>query len=239
MTTDSGSNTAATSLATSAAPGAQRRASARTATADEFRRGAGDLRQLRVLLPLTVRLAREEDLAGLEWYGLLTRQRALIREAFERQQHGSNLMLLACRGDAPVAQVWVELDRYREDAAGLLWAVRVFPALQGLGIGSRLIAAAEHELVKRDRRWSVIGVERDDDGACRLYERLGYQRLQPVYEEYEYTTPEGIRHRVPVDQWLYGKALGPGRHARPAAPALGPAGGTSVPRCHDRRQRDD
>ena len=31
--------------------------------------------------------------------------------------------------------------------------------------------------------------------------------LRSLFEEYEYTTPDGVYQRVPVDQWVYRKEL--------------------------------
>jgi GNAT superfamily N-acetyltransferase len=166
----------------------------------------------RYILPLEVviRTTREEDLEGLEWFGMFTPHRKLIREAFERQERGEVVMLVAEVNGFPAAQAWVDLARKAVLSVGYLWAVRVLPAFQGKGIGTRLLAAAEEVVRARGLAAVEIGVEKDNPAARRLYERVGYHVAREEYEEYEYTTPEGARMRIPVDQWMMRKALGTG-----------------------------
>lgn len=159
-------------------------------------------------LEVTIRACREEDLPGLEWFGMFTPHREIIREAYRMQERGENLMLVAEANGFPVAQAWINLVARASLGAGLLWAVRVFPALRGMGIGSRLLSAAEEALRRRGVAHADIGVEKENEGARRLYERVGYRVLGEEYEEYEYTPPEGESPvRVPVDQWILRKSL--------------------------------
>lgn len=157
-----------------------------------------------------MRLCRAEDLPALEWGGLFTHHREIIRGAFERQCRGDNLMLLAVANDFPVGQVWMDLARLRHESAALLWALRVFPGFQGAGIGSRLVREAERRLRRLGVRSAEIGAERDNPGARRLYERLGYAVVRAGRETYAYTTPAGVTERVTVDQWLMRKRLADG-----------------------------
>lgn len=163
----------------------------------------------RYTLPLEVviRTTREEDLQGLEWFGMFTAHRALIREAFERQGRGEVVMLVAEVNGFPAGQVWVDLVRKAVLSVGYVWALRVLPVFQGQGIGTRLLAAAEEAIRARGLAAAEIGVEKDNPGARRLYERVGYRVAYELYEEYEYTTPEGVPMRVPVDQWMMRKPL--------------------------------
>lgn len=160
-----------------------------------------------VSIAVTIRLCQEADLPLLEWFGLFTAHREIIRTAFERQRRGENLMLVAVENGFPVAQAWVDLTRYDDRGAGLLWAVRVFPAFRGKGIGRRLITLAERLLRERGFSAAEIGVEKHNGDALRLYERLGYRITREEHEEYSYVTPDGTAVRVPVDEWMLHKAL--------------------------------
>lgn len=177
-----------------------------------------------VSLALRLRLCREEDLPGLEWGGLFTHHRQIIRDAFERQRRGENLMLLALASDFPVAQVWVDLARLRPRSAALLWAVRVFPAFQGAGLATRLISEAEALLRYLHVRTAEIGVEKGNPRARRLYERLGYSVVRGGRETYAYTTPAGVTERVTIDEWFLHKRLarGAGSARRTEAPVASP-----------------
>lgn len=47
------------------------------------------------------------------------------------------------------------------------------PVMQGIGLGTRLFAAARHELAAEGHRGLVVWALADNERACRFYERLG------------------------------------------------------------------
>jgi ribosomal protein S18 acetylase RimI-like enzyme len=168
---------------------------------------SGPLQQCTVRLQVTIRTCRRDDLPALEWFGLFTAHRDLIRSAYEGQERGETLMLVAEAQGYPVGQVWIDLTRKGVDATGVLWAVRVFPFLQSLGIGAQLMTAAEAVLRRRGFTRAELGVERDNERAQRFYERLGYSVVGSQQGEYRYTTPEGVPVRVSTDLWILRKPL--------------------------------
>ena len=131
------------------------------------------------------RLCHEDDLPALEWMGLHTREREIIAAAFAAQQRGKGLMLLADAGGFPVGQVWMDFAGRGSAARPYLWAVRVFPPLQGAGLGRRLMAEAEARAAARGATSVDLGVERDNPAAHRFYRRLGYRpagsRREPLH----------------------------------------------------------
>ncbi len=161
-----------------------------------------------VPLEVTIRACRKDDLPRLEWYGMFTPHREIFHSAWERHQRGENLMLVADSGDFPIGQVWIDLAKKRPAPTGVVWALRVFPFLKQQGIGHRLMQAAEEALHRRGFRQVEVGVEKGSP-AFRFYERLGYRRSGTLYEEYSYTTPDGVALTVPVDQIVYHKELPP------------------------------
>jgi ribosomal protein S18 acetylase RimI-like enzyme len=154
-----------------------------------------------------VRVCAEADLEALEWHGMFTPHRALIRDAFARQQRGEVVMLVADIGGFPAGQVWIDLDRRADAGVGYLWALRVLPVLYGKGVGTRLVAAAEGVLRDRGFDLAEIGVETENTGARRLYERLGYRVVREEHGSYEYDTPDGEHFLVPMDEWILQKPL--------------------------------
>jgi ribosomal protein S18 acetylase RimI-like enzyme len=163
----------------------------------------------RFTLPLAVviRPCRRADLPDLEWFGLFTPHRAIIHEAYARQDHGETLMLVADSNRFPVGQAWIDFTKRQARGAALLWAVRVLPPFRKQGIGSRLIAAAEEAIARAGFTLAEIGVETDNPAARRLYERLGYRFVGIEHEDYGYTTPEGAPVRVALEEWVLHKAL--------------------------------
>jgi ribosomal protein S18 acetylase RimI-like enzyme len=160
-----------------------------------------------ISLNITIRRAREEDLAAMEWYGMFAPHREILRETFAMQQRGEVVMLVAEAKGFPAGQAWVDLRRLGNESLGVLWAVRVFPLLQGLGIGTRLIGAAEEELRARGARGVEISAERDNPRARALYERLGYAVTDEREDFYTYTTPEGRTVTAETDEWVMHKDL--------------------------------
>ncbi|PWC87736.1 acetyltransferase [Azospirillum sp. TSH100] len=158
-------------------------------------------------LPLTVRQARQEDLTTLEWYGLHTPHREIIAGAFRLQERGDGAMLLADANGFPVGQICIDFLRKRPSGRATLWALRVFQPFRGLGIGARLLRAAERVVIQRGVPYAELGVDRDNAGVLPFYERLGYQHCGRERGQFLYHTPEGRLVRVAIDQWLLHKRL--------------------------------
>jgi ribosomal protein S18 acetylase RimI-like enzyme len=127
-----------------------------------------------LLLSLRIRQCTEADLDDLEWYGLFTADRKIIHEAFAAQEQEKGLMLIADLNRFPVAQAWLDLVRKQKFDTTVIWALRVFPFLRGLGIGRQLLQAAEEASRCRGFEWTELGVERSNVGARQMYERAGY-----------------------------------------------------------------
>jgi ribosomal protein S18 acetylase RimI-like enzyme len=127
-----------------------------------------------------VRLARHEDLPALEWMGLYSGHRNIIESAYEAQQAGAAVMLLAMSGSFPVAQVWIDFRRARATNKAVLWAVRTFFPLHRRGIGRRLMEHAEHAIRARGICEAELEVERSNEPAYRFYQRLGWKDAGPA-----------------------------------------------------------
>jgi ribosomal protein S18 acetylase RimI-like enzyme len=163
--------------------------------------------RLPVVVEVIVRACRVDDLRQLEWFGLYRHHRQIFVDAFARHLRGDNVMLVADLNDFPVGQAWVDLTKRQEERVGYIWAVRVFPFLRNLGIGTQLMACAEDLLRARGFTQAEVGVEKTNPDAQRLYTRLGYRPHAELQEEYSYTTPEGVYGHHVVDQWILRKPL--------------------------------
>lgn len=166
-------------------------------------------------IPVTLRLAVEDDLPVLEWYGQFTHHREVIANAFRMQRDGTGAMLLADVNGFPAGQVWIDFARKRHAGAATLWAVRVFDPFQGLSLGTRLMRAAERLIVERGMPDAELGVDRDNAGVLRFYEKLGYTRAGEEAGSFRYRTPDGQAVEIAIDQWLLRKRLH--RGAQPSA----------------------
>ena len=160
-----------------------------------------------VQFPIVIRATTREDLPDLEWCGLYTEHRTIIRNAFRRQQGGSNVMLIAEANNFPAGQIWIDFRPRGRKKTALFWAFRVAPWLQDLHIGTRLLAVAERLVAERGFRYAELTVAETNKEATRLYHRLGYQLVGKVRDCYSYLRPNGGRIRIVEDQWLLRKAV--------------------------------
>jgi len=128
-------------------------------------------------LQLHLRYCRAEDVPKLEWGGMFSMDAYIIEKSFLRHLAGKNIMLVCEANNFPIAQVWIDLERHAADGAGFIWALRVLPGLRRLGIGTRLVAAAEALIAEHGFACAEISVETHNVRARQLYERLGYQQI--------------------------------------------------------------
>ena len=149
---------------------------------------------------MEIRVALEDDLPALEWMGLHMKERDIIRAAFDAQERKEGLMLLGLTNGFPVAQAWLDF------AAQGTCAVRVFPPLQGVGLGRALREKAEALAARCGAEAIEIGVEGANPRAKRFYEQRGYEPtgtegvlVSYAFEEEELT--------MDVDQQVLGKSL--------------------------------
>jgi GNAT superfamily N-acetyltransferase len=157
-----------------------------------------------VRLACRYRVGIAQDIPKLEWFGAFTLHRQIIRQAFAAQVSGAGLVFVADANDFPIAQVWV---RFSRSGPPRLWAFRVMPPFQGLGLGRGLLRFAEHDLARRNMTACEIGVEKGNLEARQLYERLGYQFAYEQIEQYSFLTPGGDRRTGTADQWVLRKSL--------------------------------
>jgi GNAT superfamily N-acetyltransferase len=115
-------------------------------------------------------------------------------------------MLVAVTNEFPVGQVWVDLTKPGREGVGLLWALRVYPFMNGLGIGRMLMEAAEAELARRGYHTVELGVEQHPDVHA-FYQRLGYTAVRDEVDVVRYTHPDGHEVTDMFDLRIYAKSL--------------------------------
>lgn len=163
-------------------------------------------------IPITLRLAREDDLPLLEWRGQYTQFRTIFRRTYREQLMGRRLMILATVRNIPIGQVFVQL-RSREQRIAIqgkrayLYALRVMDMFQSMGIGSHLIDEAEAMVMTLDYGWTTIAVAKDNVRALQLYERKGYRTFDESEGDWSYTDHKGRVQSVHEPCWLLEKRL--------------------------------
>lgn len=158
-------------------------------------------RQVQLSFVVTFRTAEPSDLAKLEWGGEYTHFRRVFQQAYADQVAGHRLMLLADMNDYPIGQIFIQLDSYDDRALsygkrGYFYSLRVMTAFQRRGLGTALIREAERYLVERDYTSVSIAAAKDNPGARRLYERLGYRIYAEDSGRWTYIDHEGRNRHV-------------------------------------------
>ncbi len=121
---------------------------------------------------LVVNDLQHADLSDLAWAGDAAHLRSINEKLLAVGRGEADYLAVRAPDGSPLA---VGLIDYLlgEDAAEI-GQLSVQPQLQGMGLGTHLIAAAEARIRARGKQWAVMGVEIDHDRARKLYERLGY-----------------------------------------------------------------
>ncbi len=144
-----------------------------------------------------VRAANHTDLPHLEWHGGAD-LRSFYESTWQGHQSGELTFLVADLGGFPVGQIVILWHGKRSHPHFPdLQSLRVHPAFRGLGLGSRLIEAAEAFCAERGFEKVGLSVGLDNPHARRLYERLGYNSQEVIYdEEWSYTNQNGTEIHV-------------------------------------------
>lgn len=157
------------------------------------------------------RFADHRDLPKLEWHGEYTHFRRVFQNAYEDQQAGRRLLLLADVNNYPIGQIFIQLDSFDDFGRGgkrsYLYSLRVMDAFQRKGIGTALVREAERILTERGFTAVSIAAAKDNPGARRLYERLGYQVITEDAGRWHYTDHEGRTRQVIEPCWILEKSL--------------------------------
>ena len=136
---------------------------------------------------VAVRAASEQDLHALEWHGGRD-LRAFYEECWQKHRDDELLYLVADSKGFPIGQVvivWSGKPSHPDFPD--VQSLRVHPAFRGLGVGSRLLGAAE--ISARERGFERLGlsVSVENPKARQLYERCGYVLRGEAYlDEWSY-----------------------------------------------------
>lgn len=159
-----------------------------------------------------IRPLTQGDLPGLEWEGAYLHFRPMFEKTYRRVERGDAVVWVAALPRYLVGQVFVQLRSGRNTLVdgrlrAYIYAVRVRPTFRNLGIGSQLMQTAENDLLRRGYRYATLNVSRENPGALRFYERLGYRIVAEEDGHWSYTDHLGQTHLVHDPAWRMEKDL--------------------------------
>jgi ribosomal protein S18 acetylase RimI-like enzyme len=168
--------------------------------------------QLKVNLTVTLRTTVRSDLPKLELDGQFAKFRNIFRRAFREMQQGQRLMLVAECNNTLIGRLFIlyrSSDKSIADGKtrAYLYSFYVTPTFRGMGLGTRMVEYAERILHERGYTHATIAVAKDNPGAYRLYERLGYVVLREDEGRWSYVDHLGRTHRMSEPCWIMEKTF--------------------------------
>ncbi|GAA3717776.1 hypothetical protein GCM10022204_42130 [Microlunatus aurantiacus] len=133
-------------------------------------------------IDVTFRALEPADLAELEWSGGPEHLTAIAEVLPLMVADEAEYVVGELPNGHLVAAGGADLRPVPE--AGVLWQLAVHPLLQGLGIGTALVAELEDRARRRGRTEARLSVEHDNPAAHRLYRRLGYREHGSAVESW-------------------------------------------------------
>jgi ribosomal protein S18 acetylase RimI-like enzyme len=160
-----------------------------------------------------IRTAFEDDLPALEWNGEYAHFRRLYQDIYRSAKRGEAVLWVAeLANEEIIGQLFVQLNSARPELAdGLrrayIYGFRVREVYRGKGLGTRMMQAAEGDLIQRGYQLVTLNVNRDNPGARRLYERLGYRVVAAEEGRWSYVDDRGQRREVHEPAWRMEKKM--------------------------------
>lgn len=145
---------------------------------------------------VNLRQLEEKDLPALEWHGGAD-LRSFYQTQWQAHQAGQVLVVVAAFNNFPIGQAAIHwLGKATHPHIPDLQSVRVLEAFRGQGVGSKLLEICETIVRSEGHSLVSLAVALDNDGARRLYERVGYRIVGTPYEDvwsYEDAVGKNIR----------------------------------------------
>ena len=145
-----------------------------------------------LLSRIVIRSAAESDLLAIEWDGEYQEFRNVYADVFRRTKRGLAVMWLADLAEKGlIGQVFVQFETNDRSTANgktraYVHSFRVRDSWQRRGLGKQLMDWAEADLLARGFREVTLNVARDNEGALRLYQRLGYHIVKEIPGRWSY-----------------------------------------------------
>ncbi len=162
---------------------------------------------------IIIRPLLNTDLPALEWDGEYLHFRNVFADVYKKVEKGTVKAWVAVSQDGRmIGQVFLQLSSERRELAdgwnrGYLYSLRVRQSWQNQRVGSRLMDVVEDDLRKIGFTRVTLNVARDNQGAIRLYSRLGYQIVAEEPGVWSYPDHEGVWRTVTEPSWRMEKRL--------------------------------
>jgi ribosomal protein S18 acetylase RimI-like enzyme len=160
-----------------------------------------------------IRTAAKDDLQKLEWDGELIHYRRLFADTYRLVETGQAKIWIAEKQDEYlIGQLFVSLNGGRPELAdghtrAYIYGFRIKPAFRSHGIGTRLMACVEQDLCQQEFQIVNLNVAKNNHGARRFYDRLGYVVIGSDPGHWKYIDHRGIQREVHEPAWRMSKHI--------------------------------
>ncbi len=163
---------------------------------------------------IIIRQGIEYDLREMEWEGQFSRFRRVYADVYRRMEEGkANIWVAELPSFGLVGQALVQYSMHDKSCAdgkkrGYLHSFRVRSAMRNYGIGSRLLAIVEQDLLARGFKEMTLNVAEDNQDAIRLYKRLDFEFVKRIPGRWSYYDEHGTLQHVIEPGYRLRKKLG-------------------------------
>lgn len=155
-----------------------------------------------------IRIASECDMESLAAALAPEPSAAHLAQRFEDSRTGIRTMLVAAIDGCAVGTISIGEGQFQRRGSLRLFALDVGPAFRRKGVGSALVHAVESIAAKRGLDAINLEVETDNEGAIRLYRRLGYLTCgPPVMDRWTRFWDDGTSETIEVPVFVMVKKL--------------------------------
>jgi ribosomal protein S18 acetylase RimI-like enzyme len=173
---------------------------------------AFELATMSLSATIKLRVAEKSDIPKLEWNGQYSHFRSMFRRAYREQVQGRRLILILEYNKYPIGHIFIQFTSANTRIADgfnrvYFYSFRVMEPFRGQGVGTWLMHEAEAMIFDRGFRWATIAVAKDNRGAIRLYERLGYRKFAEDPGQWNYLDHRGAIRYVDEPCWILEKRL--------------------------------
>jgi ribosomal protein S18 acetylase RimI-like enzyme len=134
---------------------------------------------------------KPDELDALAWSGTASHLRSVAAYLARVPTDEVEYLVARAPDGTPVAKVGI--DYLEAPGVGTILQLATHNQLQGLGLASALIAAAEERMRRRGVAIARLGVEDHNPRARALYERLGYRAVGRREASWETEAADGSR----------------------------------------------
>ena len=153
-----------------------------------------------------IRSVVEADINKIKWS--LPDWNSYWQDKWRQKLEGKLDMYVVAVEDFPIARIWLDWTKSAKLGIGEISSFEVMPPFRNIGIGSFMIESMEDILREKGLKRAQIGVDKSNDRAKKLYQKLGYKVVRDEQDSFVYFSESGEQKTYSSDCWFLHKMVG-------------------------------